>query len=191
LEQEALINGLKNADPECYRLLVATYHGQVYQVCMGFICHVEDAEDLTQEVFVEVFRSISNFRGEAKIGTWLHRIAVTKSLELIRSRKRKKRAAELLSLVGLGKLGLEPAADRFDHPGVALENLEKAKALQKAIDRLPDQQRTAFVLHKVDEKSYQETAEIMGLSESAIDSLVFRARSNLKKFLGENFLQQH
>ena len=191
MEQEALINGLKNDDPECYRLLVATYHGQVYQVCMGFICHVEDAEDLTQEVFVEVFRSISNFRGEAKIGTWLHRIAVTKSLELIRSRKRKKRAAELLSLVGLGKLGLEPAADRFDHPGVALENLEKAKALQKAIDRLPDQQRTAFVLHKVDEKSYQETAEIMGLSESAIDSLVFRARSNLKKFLGENFLQQH
>lgn len=183
LEQAQWIEKLRAGDASAYKWLVSVHHGQVYHVCMGFMANTNDAEDLTQEVFVEVYRSIHHFRGDSKISTWLHRIAVSKSLELIRSRGRKKRAAELLSLVGLGKMGIEPHADRFDHPGVALEHKEKAATLHRALQALPEQQRVAFVLHKIEDHSYQETAEIMGISESAVDSLVFRARSNLKKKL--------
>lgn len=185
LEEAALITSLQAGDPTAYRWIVTAYKTQVYHTCLGFMGNVEDAEDLTQEVFVEVFRSIHTFRAEAKFSTWLHRIAITKSLETLRNRRRKKRTAQLLSIFGIQHTSYEPQADRFDHPGIALERKEQAQQLFAAIDTLPDQQRTAFVLHKVEDKTYQEVAELMGISPSAVDSLIFRARATLKKRLAK------
>lgn len=184
LQEPELIAALQAGDAAAYRWIVSLYHARVYQTCLGFVCNVEDAEDLAQEVFVEAYRSIGSFRGDAKVATWLYRIAVSKSLELLRYRKRKKRAGQLLSLLGMQQAGLEPRADHFDHPGFSLERKEQARLLMAAVDALPEQQRIAFTLHKIEERSYQETAEIMALTESAVDSLIFRARANLKKRLG-------
>jgi RNA polymerase sigma factor (sigma-70 family) len=184
LQEPELIAALNAGDAAAYRWIVTLYHARVYQTCLGFVCNVEDAEDLAQEVFVEAYRSIGSFRGDAKVATWLYRIAVSKSLELLRYRKRKKRAGQLLSLLGMQQAGLEPRADHFDHPGFSLERKEQARLLMAAVEALPEQQRIAFTLHKIEERSYQETAEIMALTESAVDSLIFRARANLKKRLG-------
>lgn len=184
LQEPELIAALQAGDAAAYRWIVTLYHARVYQTCLGFVCNVEDAEDLAQEVFVEAYRSIGSFRGDAKVATWLYRIAVSKSLELLRYRKRKKRAGQLLSLLGMQQAGLEPRADHFDHPGLSLERKEQARLLMAAVEALPEQQRIAFTLHKIEERSYQETAEIMALTESAVDSLIFRARANLKKRLG-------
>lgn len=184
LQEPELIAALQAGDAAAYRWIVTLYHARVYQTCLGFVCNVEDAEDLAQEVFVEAYRSIGSFRGDAKVATWLYRIAVSKSLELLRYRKRKKRAGQLLSLLGMQQAGLEPRADHFDHPGFSLERKEQARLLMAAVEALPEQQRIAFTLHKIEERSYQETAEIMALTESAVDSLIFRARANLKKRLG-------
>jgi RNA polymerase sigma factor (sigma-70 family) len=183
LEEQALIASLQAGDPTAYQWIVTAYHARVYQTCLGFLCHIEDAEDITQEVFIEAYRSIGSFRGDAKVSTWLHRIAVSKSLELLRYQKRKKRSGQLLSLLGMQQAGLEPRADQFDHPGFALERREQGRLLMAAVASLPAQQRIAFTLHKIDEHSYQETADIMQLTPSAVDSLVFRARANLKKRL--------
>jgi RNA polymerase sigma-70 factor (ECF subfamily) len=132
-----------------------------------------------------VFHSVNEFKGESKISTWLYRIAVTKSLDLLRARKRKKRFAFLQRLGGENDTLPEPAS--FVHPGVQLENKERAAILFKALDKLPESQKTAFVLHKTEGLSYQEVAEVLNLSISSVESLMFRAKSNLQKYLADYY----
>ncbi|HLF34034.1 MAG TPA: sigma-70 family RNA polymerase sigma factor, partial [Cyclobacteriaceae bacterium] len=89
---------LRRGDEQAFRQLVEEYQDKVYNTCLGFVRNEEEADDLAQEVFVEVFSSVQSFRGDSKLSTWIYRIAVTKSLELIRSKKRKKRFAVLKSV---------------------------------------------------------------------------------------------
>lgn len=150
----------------------------VFRTCMGVLHDSGDADDVTQEVFIEVFRSMGKFRADAKISTWLYRIALNKSLNFIRDNR--KHGALSLS-------GTPPndalAAHRTDGPEEVLQNKEKKKILEQAIDSLPAKQKKAFVLSKYDDLSYKEIAEVMKLSVSSVESLLFRARQNLQKKL--------
>jgi RNA polymerase sigma factor (sigma-70 family) len=159
----------------------------VYNTALGILQNTFDAEDLAQEVFVQVFHSVKNFKGDCKLSTWLYRITVTKSLDFLRAKKRKKRFAFVQSL--FGNENNEPLVEQatFVHPGVQLENKERATILFKAIDKLPENQKIAFTLSKVDGLSYQEIADVMQLSVSSIESLLFRAKSNLQKYLGDYY----
>jgi RNA polymerase sigma factor (sigma-70 family) len=186
MEDSEWVQRLRNGDPKAYSRFVDQFQGRVYNTCIGFVFNREDAEDLAQEVFVEVFRSIANFEERSSLATWVYRIAVTKSLELLRSRTRKKRAGQLLSLFGLQQSGFDVRGHAIDHPGIRLENQERAKHLYAAIDSLPENQRIAFVLHKIDGHSYEAVAEIMELSGPSVESLLFRAKKNLQKKL-ENY----
>jgi RNA polymerase sigma-70 factor (ECF subfamily) len=149
---------------------------------ISFLRSAEYADDVAQEVFIAVHQSIRGFKQESSLSTWIHRIAVTKSLEFLRKQKRKKRWGTLYSLWGENS---DPKfeATSYDHPGVALENKQTAEALFKALDRLPDTQRTAFTLHKLDGHSYDEAAQIMNTTVSSIESLIHRATNNLRKYL--------
>lgn len=189
MEEAAEIEALQRGDAKAFEALVAKHHRQVYQTCLGFVFAKEEAEDLCQEVFVEVFRSISTFEGRSKLSTWMHRIAVTKSLEHLRSQKRKKRAAQLLSIFGLQMQGWQPSADPRHHPGLQMEHQEMSAALYAAIDALPESQRACFVLCKIEGKSYEEVAEILGSTVSSVESLMFRARKNLQKGLRKIYEQ--
>jgi RNA polymerase sigma-70 factor (ECF subfamily) len=142
---------------------------------------------VAQEVFIQVYRSIRDFKGDAKLSTWLYRIATTRALDLLRSRKSKKRFAFLQRILGEGE---EPVAQLpdFHHPGVALEQKENAARLMKAIGQLPENQKTAFVLHKLEGLSYQEVAEVMKTSLPAVESLLHRARQNLRKILEKEYM---
>jgi RNA polymerase sigma factor (sigma-70 family) len=189
MEELDLVDRVKAGQQKAFEILVDRFQGRVYNACLGFLFNREDAEDLTQEVFLEVHRSIHTFEGRAALGTWIHRIAMTKSLELIRSRGRKKRAGQLLSLFGLQQAGWDPRADALDHPGIRLENQERARHLYAAIGSLPEQQRVAFTLAKIEGRSYEEVAEIMALSIPSIESLLFRAKKGLQKKL-EHFYRE-
>lgn len=189
MEDGALIDAVKAGDQKAFGLLVDRYELRVFNACLGFVFNRDDAQDLAQEVFIEIFRSIHTFEGRSALGTWIHRIAVTKSLELIRSRGRKKRAAQLLSLIGLQQAGWDARADEVDHPGIRLENKERARHLYAAIDSLPEQQRIAFTLSKIDGRSYEEIAAIMETTIPSIESLLFRAKKALQKKL-THFYQQ-
>ena len=155
----------------------------VYNTSLNIVQSVEDAEDVAQEVFVQVYESINQFKGDSKFSTWLYRIAVTKSLDHLRKKKRKKRFAFLQSLFGVNEEEVRHTPD-FNHPGVGLENKEKAAVLFQAIDKLPDNQKTAFTLHKLEGLSYQEVAEVMETTVSSVESLMHRAKGNLKKDTG-------
>jgi RNA polymerase sigma factor (sigma-70 family) len=100
MEEKILINGLKKRDKDSFEEFVNLYKDRIYNITIGLIQNVEDAEDLTQEVFVEVFDSINDFKENSSLSTWLYRIAVNKSLELIRKRNRKKRFGFVTSLFG-------------------------------------------------------------------------------------------
>lgn len=181
LEKE-LLEKLKNADEAAFRFLVEKYQDKVFNTCLGFLRNVEEAEDLTQEVFIELYESIVSFRGDAKVATFLYRIAVNKSLDYLRKKKRKKRFSFVLSIFSLEEQ-LNSSSVVDEHPGILLENKERTHLLFSKMDELPERQRVAFSLHKIDGLSYQEIAEVMELSISAIESLLFRAKQNLQSKL--------
>jgi RNA polymerase sigma-70 factor (ECF subfamily) len=186
LTDQLLVEALKAGDEAAFRELVETRQGLVYNTVLGLVQNAEDAEDVSQEVFIKVFESVRQFKGESAFTTWLYRVAVTTALEFLRKKKRKKRFAFLTSLFGDDQNPLHDPPD-FVHPGVQLDNREKAKTLFQAIQKLPENQRIAFTLHKVEGLSYQEVSDVMATTVAAVESLIHRARQNLKKTLQDYY----
>jgi len=181
--EKQIIADLKDGSEQAFSDFVNDFQEKVVSTCLGFAPNLQDAEDIAQEVFVEVYRSIGKFREQASLSTWVYRIAVSKSLEFIRHRKRKKRVAFFQSLIGLEDERTQSISDTFNHPGVQIENKERGAIIFAAINQLAENQRIAFVLSKVEGLSYQEIAKIMDLSISSIESLLHRAKKNLQKKL--------
>jgi RNA polymerase sigma factor (sigma-70 family) len=189
LNELDLIQQLREGDELAFKSLVTNYQDLVFNTALGIVQNSEDAEDVAQEVFIQVYRSIDQFKGDARLSTWIYRITTTKALDHIRSRKRKKRFAFITSLFGPNDELVHDPVD-FQHPGVALDRKEQAALLFQMIAQLPENQKVAFTLHKTEELSYQEIADVMQLSVSAVESLLFRARQNLRKLL-EKYYQQN
>lgn len=185
--EQVLLSRLRAKEPRAFKVLVELYQDRVLNICYRFIFNREDAEDIAQEVFIEVYRSIVNFREEAKLSTWIYRIAVTKSIDFIRKTKRKKRMAQLKSLVGMeGEAKDIPAALDSD-PAKGLEQEERMRILREAINTLPESQRIVFTLSKYKGFGNKEIADIMGATLSSVESLMHRAKNNLKKKLYQYF----
>lgn len=182
-----LISGLSSGNPEAGRLLVERFQQQVINVCIGLLHNRFDAEDVAQDVFIEAMRNAHRFRGESKISTWLYRIAVNRSLNYLRNNKRQKLMVEIGSVFGLfeGESiqdSREPATDSNQFEADELKNI-----LKTAIGSLPENQKVAFTLNKFEELSYNEIAEVMETSLSAVESLIHRAKRNLQKKLKHYF----
>lgn len=183
-----LLSALQSGDQEAFRYLVEKFGTKVKRTCMGFVHSESDADDLAQEVFVEVFLSSSKFRGESTISTWVYRIAVNKSLNFLRSAGRRKLRSLFESLTGEEKEYVkEPISGREYLPDESLQEKERSKIIGEAMGRLPESQRTAFILSKYDDLSYHEIAGIMNISLSSVESLLFRARQNLRKMLSDYY----
>lgn len=158
----------------------------VFNTALGIVQNAEDAEDIAQEVFVQVHQSVHSFKGESKFSTWLYRITITKSLDHERRKKRKKRFAFVRSLTGEQNEVVFNPPD-FHHPGVKLDQKENAAVLFNAIADLPENQRVAFTLNKVEGLSYQEVGEVMKTTVSSVESLIHRAKNNLRKKLEDYY----
>ena len=179
MDEAGLVERLQLREERAFRELVETYQKMIINTCYGFLHNTEEAEDVAQEVFIQVFKSIDSFRGDAKLSTWLYRIAVNRSLNKIRARKSK-------FFVALDSLF------ESEHPGKSsyavtphdsLENQEKAQILHAAINKLADNQKTAFVLSKYKGLSNKKISEVMSSSLSSVESLLNRAKKNLQKSL--------
>lgn len=178
-----LIRDIQKGHEPAFREFYDQTKSRVFNMALGYVRNREDAEEITQDVFIDVFRSASTFKGDASVTTWLYRIAVNKSLDFLKHQKRQKRFAFFTSLfdTATGKLLHQPAD--FFHPGITLENQENAAMLFQAIDKLPDKQKTAYLLTKVEGLNNIETAGVMTVSVGAVESLLQRATENLKKQL--------
>jgi len=184
LTEHEFIHALKSHSQRAYGILIDEYEQKVFATCISFVPNKEDAEDIAQEVFLEVFNSIHTFKGDSKLSTWIYRIATNKCLEFIRKHNTKKRFAFLQNISG-NELPLDRTNyfTEINHPGIQLENKQTSEMLFKAINQLPEAQRIVFTLHKVDDKSHDEISEILNKSVSSIESLMFRAKRNLQVIL--------
>ena len=182
MNEVELIQGLRNGDEAAFKFLVKNYQDRVYNTAISIVQNAEDAQDVAQEVFIQVFRSIHSFKEESKLSTWIYRITTSRALDLLRSRKSKKRFGFLQRLFGDSNETLYELPD-FNHPGIALDRKENAALLFKAISQLPENQKIAFTLHKLEDLSYQEISEVMRTSVAAVESMMHRAKQNLRKIL--------
>jgi RNA polymerase sigma-70 factor, ECF subfamily len=171
-----LIEQLKRGSQEAFQALVAQCSHNVISTCFGLLDNMEDAEDMAQDVFIEVYKSVHRFRKESDLNTWIYRIAINKSLDLLRKRKRKKRFGDLRAL-------FHAKAKPADSPHQRLEEAERKEILQQQIGLLAENQRIALVLSQYEKLSNKQIATIMGTSEAAAESLLHRARANLRKHL--------
>jgi len=183
MTDEQLTENLKKGDLNSFKFLVDAHQKKVLNTCFRFVNNREDAEDLTQEVFLEVYKSIPGFRGDSKLSTWIYRIAVTKSLDYLRRQKRKKRFGILKSIFSDETGEMITNITSGSNPGKKVEEEDRVRILNEALEKLPENQKAAFTLSKYEEMSYAEIAEILNTSSSAVDSLIQRAKSNLKKRL--------
>ena len=187
MNQADIIFKLKSGDSTMFKDVVAGWQDKVYNTAISIVQNEEDAEDITQEVFVTLYERINYFREESALSTWIYRITVSKSLDHEKRKKREKHGG-LLKKIFLVKEEDEPV--NFDHPGILLDNKEKAAVLFKALKKLPEKQRVAFTLHKIEGLSYQEIAAVMNTTLFAVESLQGRAKNNLKSIL-EKYYQQN
>jgi RNA polymerase sigma factor (sigma-70 family) len=187
LNQPELIDRIKNNDPTLFKDIVEVCEKMVYNTALGIVQMEADAEDITQEVFIDVFENMNGFRGDAQLRTWIYRITVNKALDFEKKKRRQKNGGLLKKIFSI-KAAEEPV--NFNHPGMLLDNKEKAAVLFKAIKKLPEKQRVAFTLHKIEGLSYQEISDIMQTSLYAVESLMVRSKAGLKKMLEQYYQSQ-
>lgn len=166
-----------------FKKLVLENQERVRNICFRFLGDMDDADDAAQEVFIQVYESLKGFRNESEVTTWIYRIAVNKSLDMIRRKKRKKRFALLTSVFVDSEEEIEISIPAEGDPGKELEDAERKRILDEALGKIPESQRTALILSKTQGFSNNEIAEIMNITVSAVESLIHRAKTNLRKLL--------
>jgi RNA polymerase sigma-70 factor (ECF subfamily) len=175
---------IKAGDERSFRQLYDAFHERVYNTCMLYLQSEEESEEAMQDTFVQVHQSATTFKGGSTIQTWIYRIAVNKCLDRRRYKKRIKRFAFISSLVGKDDSFIHEPKD-LQHPGILMENRDKAKYLFDALKQLPENQHSAFVLKQIEGLPQKEVAQIMGLTEKAVESLFQRAKARLRDILAD------
>lgn len=153
----------------------------MYNLALQYVQNTEDAQEITQDVFMAVHQSLGGFQQNAKLTTWIYRITINKALDFIKAKKRKKRLGIFAPLFYEDSGAVKHDIKMFDHPGVILEHQESLSTIFAHLNDLPENQKTALILNKIEHKSLIEIAEIMESSPKAIESLIQRAKTTLLK----------
>ena len=161
-----------------FETIYLEYHTLVFNVALNYLQNLEDAEEITQDVFVKVANALDKFQQKSTYKTWIYRITINQCLDYCKQKKSRKH------FFIFGKKSQNEHeylnTSTFEHPGILLENQEEAKILFEVIATLTEKQKTAFLLSKLDGLSNPEISAIMELSISSVESLIFRAKSTLR-----------
>lgn len=167
----------KSGNRLAFNELVMLYKQRVINTCYKFLLNREDAEDVSQDVFIEVFQSLKSFRGDSKISTWIYRIAITKSLDELKKRKRKKRISSIGKMLHIDDFANWISGGQM--PDADLEISDNLRLIGHVLNQLPENQRIAFTLSKIDGLNNTEISEIMNTTNIAIESLIYRAKKRI------------
>jgi RNA polymerase sigma-70 factor, ECF subfamily len=191
LSERLLVARLVKRDEEAFNEVVRLHGDRVFNLVLRMVGSRPEAEDIAQEVFVTVFKSIDSFRSEAKLSTWLLRIAANHAKNRIKYLARRRGSGGDGGSDGdsadLADEGKAPVQGHINAPDVLLEAAETEDIMQKAIATLDEDQRLLVVLRDVEELSYDEIVEITGLPEGTVKSRLHRARMTLKQLLEDKF----
>lgn len=186
MDETLLIQKSKHGDMDAFETLLLRYEKKVYTIAYKYMGNAEDAGDLAQEAMIKAYQSIHSFRGEASFGTWIGRITANKCLDELRKRKR-------LQTISLDEeLELEEGVVRKEVVAVSgtpeehTIRQETVQYVQHMLNRLRDEYRIVLVLRELEERSYEEIAEILNCSLGTVKSRISRARNCLKEMIVED-----
>ena len=189
MTDQELITGILKRDKQVIQFFVSKYHRQIIKTAFHLLQNMDDAEDLAQDVCIEILDSAASFKGTSSLSTWIYRITVNKSINFIRKNKRKQLVRHFESFFRKGEGNVNSTVKEPSEHDNTLENNERRQILEKAVNSLPENQKTAFILSKYEELSYKEITEIMNLSLASVESLLQRAKKNLQKKLIVHFAE--
>lgn len=180
----SLIDRCVEGDEEACRRLVESHQAMVFQLALALLGDREEALDISQEVFLRVFRTLGSFRGDATLRTWIYRIVINQTRNRQRSWIRRRRDAQV-SLEDYASAHGEPRATRQVGPDIQLERLQLAGRMRAAIGALPFDQRSTLVLREFHGMRYQEIAFSLGVTVGTVKSRLARGRAALRESLKE------
>ena len=182
-DEKRLVEACLQGEEQAYRELYRRHGQRVYQLALRYFNNPEDAADVTQETFLRIFRSIGSYRSEAKLSTWIHRIAVNLCLDELRRRKRNQEVsldAHLPTEDGEMELQLK---DPAPGPHQQTETAHRMEALKRHLAALPDEQKAAVILRDINNLSYQEIAAVLKCNLGTVKSRINRGRLALRQLL--------
>jgi RNA polymerase sigma-70 factor, ECF subfamily len=183
-DDAALVARLRQGDAAAFEQLVRTQGPRMLAVAKRFLQNDEDAADAVQEAFVSAYRSIGSFAAESKLGTWLHRVVVNAALMRLRSRRRKPEVSiESLLPQFLADGHQAKSSVKWPETSLLLERRETLELVRRLIDQLPDGYREVLLIRDIDGLNTEETANMLGLSISAVKVRLHRARQALRTLL--------
>jgi len=182
IPEEDAIRLAQQGNAAAFEQLYRRYSTRVYNLCLRIVKNESDAEDVTQEAFLLLFRKIHTFRGESKFSTWLHRLAT--NLSLMRLRRKRYPEVSLDATLESGAEDSRPLTE-FGGPDLRLSGVIDHVNLTRAIEQLPDGYKEVFILHDVEGYEHAEIAEILGRTIGNSKSQLFKARLRLRELLQE------
>ena len=182
VHDQELILRLQRGDEWAFQLMVRRFRTKIFSIAFGITLDTEESQDIMQEVFLQVYRTIGNFRGDASLATWLHRITVNRSLNWKRRWARRFKWLHVSTDSTDGQPAVEPESD-LPSPEIRVANAQTRRQIDNALKMLPDQARTVFVLREIEGLSYEEIAEAIGIKLGTVRSRLFHARKRLKEIL--------
>ena len=174
---EALVHRCRNGDMESFEQLVSRYQQRIFAFTFRMVMSEEEARDLAQETFIQVYRALPAFRGEARFATWLYRIAANKCLDYLRRRKNNQS-------VPFDTLASEPGNYRAYNPEHLYLQEEKIRRVRAIIMGLPDRYRVVLVLFHYENLTYQQIADALELPVKTVATRLYRAKLLLKERIG-------
>lgn len=178
---EELIARTVAGDQDSYRVLVERYSDFAYTVALRVVGDEGEAEDVAQEAFVRAHRALSRFRGDSKFSSWLYRITVNRALTHLKRRKRRPDTVEMTSSPGV-EAEVRSRRSCENPERVVLDN-DLAACVRRAVDALPPRYRTVVTLFYLEERSYKEVADVLGVPMGTLKTHLHRARAMLRREL--------
>ena len=177
---DLLLRRAQSGDPEAFEQLIGPLEQLVWRICWHYTGNREAAEDCGQETMIRIWRNLESYRGDCALESWIYRIAANCCMDYLRKKKRD----QSVSMEPLREQGFDPADPS---PGTEdrVVSEDEHQRLRKAITQLPDEQREALILTQLEKISYEEAAQMLGVSEGTVKSRVNRAKARLNEILSE------
>ncbi|MCX7987592.1 MAG: RNA polymerase sigma factor [Bacteroidales bacterium] len=177
---EIIVKEILEGCSELYAIIVERYKNKIFHTCIGFLHNKVEAEDLVQDIFLQVYVSLSTFKQLSSFATWIYKVAINAALNSIREKSRRSLLSSFTSILNYQSLYNE----NYHVPEENFLAQEEAERLKKILGSLPEKQRIAVILNYYTDLTQKEIANIMGTTEGAVESLLQRAKSNLRKKYG-------
>lgn len=187
MDENKLVNKAVKGDNSAFEALMEKHMGIIYNIALRMAANQDDAEDMTQEIMIKIFRSLGSFKGNSKFSTWIYRVAVNTCLDELKKKKNKKHLsldAEISGDDGENQIEIK---DDSPSPEKLAEQNELRDMVAAAVKLLSDEHRAVIVLRDIRGMSYNEIAGILGCSDGTVKSRISRARAQLKMILEKEY----